>query len=281
MIEAMRWTAANYTRANAVSYGFQMAAGSAATFLGRLYEAVPAILPPMAVALAGWAWWRSRGSAAFPKSALPLLAAGLALTLSAWPRWSSLQLIFVSAIPFTLCGIFLNRAFGSRWRPCFYAAMLVCAGVSGAFKAAGAYTNQEFVTRAGFMSGSSEDVEFLEPFERRISTGDTLFVFPYLPALYTLLDARNPTRYSFLQPGMMTAEDERRAIAELDAGRPRWVVLADILPQTVLAFWPGSDPARIPMRAMHEYIQAHYRQVEQVNGKWGAMSILERSAVPQ
>jgi hypothetical protein len=126
------------------------------------------------------------------------------------------------------------------------------------------------------MHGTPEDAEFLEPFERRIQPGDSLFVFPYLPGLYPLLDAHNPTRYLYLQPGMMTAGDERQAIAEVEAGRPRWVVLADISRETVLAAWPRSDPSRIAMEAMHQYLRTHYREVEQINGKWGAMKILER-----
>jgi hypothetical protein len=54
------------------------------------------------------------------------------------------------------------------------------------------------------------------------------------------------------------------------------VVLADIPREGILAAWPRSDPSRIPMEAMHRYLRTHYREVEQVNGKWGAMKILER-----
>ena len=30
------------------------------------------------------------------------------------------------------------------------------------------------------------------------------------------------------------------------------------------------------LEAMHLYLRTHYREVEQVNGKWGVMEILER-----
>jgi hypothetical protein len=91
-----------------------------------------------------------------------------------------------------------------------------------------------------------------------------------------LLDAHNPTRYLYLQPGMMTAGDEREAIAEVEAGRPRWVVMEELPRESILEVWPRSEPSRIPMEAMHRYLRTHYREVEQVNGKWGAMNILER-----
>jgi hypothetical protein len=35
------------------------------------------------------------------------------------------------------------------------------------------------------------------------------------------------------------------------------------------------------MEAMHLYLRAHYREVEQVNGKWGVIEILERTGAAQ
>jgi 4-amino-4-deoxy-L-arabinose transferase-like glycosyltransferase len=278
MIAAMRWTAANYTQANELPYGaVNLAAGAPGLFRKALYafEALPAIVPAMA--LLGWAWrlWRRRDRAEILVVA-PLLGVVIGLVLSAWPRWSSAQLLFVSAIPFALCGILLHRTIPPHWRSSLYSAILLIAAVSGVQKAVAVSGRTEFSTRAGWLRGTPEDAEYLEPFERRIQPGDSLFVFPYLPILYPLLDGRNPTRFLYLQPGMMTAEDERQAIAEVDAGRPRWVVMADLSAATVLNAWPGSDPARIPMEAMHGYLRSHYRTVDRVDGKWGPMTILER-----
>jgi hypothetical protein len=287
MIEAMRWTAANYTQANALPYGGLSSVSSAARaassglwqqaarLAASAFESLSAVLP--VAALAGWAWRLSRRrEAAETRAIVPLLAVTLALVVSAWPRWSSMQLLFVAAVPFTLCGILLHRSMDARRRPAIYAVFLLLAAISGFQKTAAAFDYSGFSTRAGFLRGTPEDVEFLEPFERRIQPGDSLFVFPYLPALYPLLDAHNPTRYLYLQPGMMTAGDERQAIAEVEAGRPRWVVMAEVPRETILAAWPRSDPSRIPMEAMHLYLRTHYREVEQVNGKWGSMQILER-----
>jgi hypothetical protein len=287
MIEAMRWTTANYTQANALPYGALSFASSAMQAAGAgllrqavslatsTFELLPAILP--VAALAGWAWrlWRRR-KAGETRAMAPLLAVTLALVISAWPRWSSIQLLFVAAIPFTLCGLLLHRSMGPRWRPGVYAACLLIATFSIFQKTAAAFDYTGFQTRAGFLRGTPEDADYLEPLERRIHAGDSLFVFPYLPALYPLLDGHNPTRYLFLQPGMMTAGDERQAIAEVEAGHPRWVVMVEIPRETILKAWPGSDPSRIPMEAMHLYLRTHYREVERVEGKWGPLTILER-----
>jgi hypothetical protein len=286
MIEAMRWTAANYTQANALPFGvmgFDSSAAPAAAsglwphaarLAASAFQSLTAVLP--VAALAGWAWrlWKRR-EAAETRAILPLLAVTLALVLSAWPRWSSVQLLFVAAVPFTLCGILLRRSVDARRLRPLYAAFLLLAAIAGFQKTAAAFDYDGFATRAGLMRGTPGDVEFLEPFERRIQPGDSLFVFPYLPALYPLLDAHNPTRYLYMQPGMMTAGDERQAIAEVQAARPRWVVIADIQREIVLATWPGSDPSRIAMEAMHLYLRTHYREIEQVRGKWGSMEILE------
>lgn len=288
MIDAMRWTAANYTQANVLPYGtLGFSSGGEATggllhqasrLAASAYEALPAILP--VAALAGWAWrlWR-RSEAAETRMVAPLLAVTVALALSAWPRWSSIQLLFVAAVPFTLCGVLLHRSIDSGRRPGLYMAFLLLAAISGFQKTAAAFDYTGFSTRAGFLRGTAEDAEFLEPLEQRIQPGDSLFVFPYLPALYPLLDAHNPTRYLYLQPGMMTPADEREAITEVETARPRWVVLAEITRGTILAAWPGSDPSRIAMDAMHVYLRTHYREIEQFSGKWGALEILERTGV--
>ena len=44
--------------------------------------------------------------------------------------------------------------------------------------------------------------------EQRIPEGENVFVLPYLPVIDYLLKTRNPTSYSWLQPGMMSHEDE-------------------------------------------------------------------------
>src|ERR1039458_4187609 len=64
MVQALRWTAANYTQANALPYGYLGSAPGAAAAAGLLrlavrlaawaFESLPAVLP--VAALAGWAW---------------------------------------------------------------------------------------------------------------------------------------------------------------------------------------------------------------------------------
>jgi hypothetical protein len=134
------------------------------------------------------------------------------------------------------------------------------------------YSSRE--TRVGTLRTPLDQSEFLDGLERWIQPGDTLFSFPYLPSAYYFLNAQNPSRYSFLQPGMMTAEDERRAIGELAAAPPRWVLYEYVPTEAVLAVWPRSDLARIPMSAIHAYLAANYSQVDTLAGTLGRFEVM-------
>jgi hypothetical protein len=89
-----------------------------------------------------------------------------------------------------------------------------------------------------------------------------MFAFPYEPAALFLGAGRNPTRYSFLQPGMMTAADERAALQDLEAKPPLWVYYSDVPPKAYLRIWPSSDPRRLRMPHIEQFIAERYREVD-------------------
>jgi hypothetical protein len=285
MIQSLRWTGANYTAANRVFYGSIWLGAEAAslrvngwdyivTSLGML---APAVLPPAAVA--GWAWFL-RGNRADAAEIAPLLAAAAALVLSAWPRWTASALLHTMALAWFLSALLLYRLTTQRQR--FWVggiALLISAG-SVAPKVIAPLDYWPRETRVGTLRDPGGEGEFLDRLEHWIQPGDSLFSFPYAPSVYYFLNARNPTRYSFLQPGMMTGEDERRAVAELEAAPPRWVIYEKYPARVVPAIWPGSDPALIPMLAMNTYIAEHYRPVEDVAGPWSRVVVMERRPQP-
>src|SRR6202035_2381868 len=47
-----------------------------------------------------------------------------------------------------------------------------------------------------------------------VHPGQTLFVYPYSPIQYFITQARNPTRFSYLAPGMMTGQEEAEVLAQ-------------------------------------------------------------------
>jgi hypothetical protein len=287
MIQSMRWTAANYTAPNRVFYGsiWLGAESPGLHFLGWSYllssipALVPAILPPAAVL--GWAWFfRRRESRQEAMEILPLAAAAVALVLSAWPRWTSDTLLHTMALSWFLCALRLYRLPWPRLRYWFCGVVLVAASSALAAKSIAALDYWPRQTRAGMLRSAGDESEFLAELEHWVEPGDSLFSYPYMASLYYFLNARNPTRYTFLQPGMMTRQDELRAVEELQASPPRWVIYENYPPQAVLSIWPGSDPALIPMSAMNSYLSAHYRAVEAVTGPWGHVVVMEQTPLP-
>ncbi|MGA3015620.1 MAG: hypothetical protein ABSF62_00780 [Bryobacteraceae bacterium] len=286
MIQSMQWAGANYTAPNRMPYGSIVWDGAKAAGLGTMgwsyiltsiYALVPAILPP--TALLGWAWHlrgsRNRGEAA---EMLPLLAAVVALVFSAWPRWTSNALLYTVALSWFLCALLFYRLTAPRQRFWLCGAVLLASVGSLAAKSMAPLDFLPLETRVGTLRAPADESEFLAALERWIQPGDSLFSFPYLASVYYFLNARNPTRYTFLQPGMMTPEDERRALAELAAAPPRWVIYESWPPQAALKMWPGSNPARIPMDAMNAYLREHYQPVETVTGPWGRVVVMEPTA---
>src|SRR5207248_793921 len=86
----------------------------------------------------------------------------------------------------------------------------------------------------------------------------------------------NPSRFSFLQAGLMTTADELAAIQDLQAKPPRWVAYWDVPPERYLLTSPSADPARLRFPAMEEYLKANYHEVEARKHWHGPYSVLER-----
>jgi len=119
------------------------------------------------------------------------------------------------------------------------------------------------VTSVGSVHGKSSDLDVLATIQARVKPSDTLFVFPYRPLLYFVTGAHNPTRYSFLQPGMFSDQDESEALNELRAHPPRWVFYTQVPPEAYLRIWPGSDPRRLQMAGIEDFLRENYEGTEQ------------------
>lgn len=282
-LETLRWVPENYFPANRVRYGVLMAAIPVRSLMGIPaalaqfgYLMLPALLPPLV--LAGWMlyWWRRPNARAQSGDLMFLMAAACALVFATWPRWTVEQLHFALAPVFVLAGLLLHRTLPETFRRNFYILILCLTAWAAVNRSLSGLNYGTLTTRAGAMRGDRGDDEYMQGFERHIARGESLFVYPYAPSLYFLLDGRNPTRYSFLQPGMMTRADEQHALAELKARPPQWVVLSEIPAEAVMRVWPGSDPERIPMQALRQYLKDKYLAMDIVQGKWGSAILMKR-----
>jgi hypothetical protein len=131
----------------------------------------------------------------------------------------------------------------------------------GTLSLAGTGPREAVETPVGKLRASPDDARQLRTCLGHVRPGETLFVFPYQAMWYFLSGARNPTGYAFLQPGMMSREDERAAADQLKANPPAYMLYADLPPEFYLRTWPSSNPAKLRMPAIEEFIHDHYAAV--------------------
>jgi hypothetical protein len=132
----------------------------------------------------------------------------------------------------------------------------------------------------GAIRAPREDAAFLDNLQREIPRGSSLFVFPYLPIASFLTLSQNPTRYSYLQPGMMSHQDEAAALAELRGNPPARVLYFDLGPKELLEIWPASDPAGLRFHSLEAYLASNYHKVGVIPTAKRRFDILEPNEQP-
>ncbi len=248
LVHSLLWDAGNYSAANRLSWGaltmaFQSFRGP--DLVHYVDSILPAILPPVAILLGVMA-----------KARRLLLSAALAALAACYPRFGAAQLLFASAFFWVLAVASIPR----RAQPWVAAAALLLA--AGATAVGWPRENLKRIeTPVGTLQVSRLHFLTLNDLLAATHPGDRAFVYPYLPALYFALDLRNPTRYAWLQPGMMADADVRSAIASLKSNPPRWVIWHDFTQGYILKNWPNSDRTRLRFPEMETYLQASYHVV--------------------
>ena len=263
MIRGLGWTASNYTIANHTFYGW-ISGGYPHLFQGTstpeavvtafvlVFITLPATLPLISSI---WLWKRP------PLKIVTLLATGAALLLSSYPRWDLIHLNYVAALFYVLTAALIGKF---RFRKFLVIPVMVVAVCSIEIAARQRWAEPSRATELGMVHGPAADLHAMAMLEGHIRPADTLFVFPYRPIFYFLTLTRNPTRYSFMQPGMFPESDAKLALEELETEPPHWMVFMDIPDSEFLRIWPGSDPNRMRMPGIESFIHRRYRKVDQV-----------------
>ncbi|HSP67161.1 MAG TPA: hypothetical protein VLN48_05510, partial [Bryobacteraceae bacterium] len=203
-----------------------------------------------------------------------LLALGAALIFSTYPRWDVNHLTWVSAPFYALTAVWVAGWSFRKAAALRKAMALIVLFAGGSCLAVTIYSRLHETTRVtnlGSIHGHPADLDLLATIQARVTSADTLFVFPYRPLLYFVTDARNPTQYSFLQPGMFPDQDEAEALRQLNAHPPRWVFYSRVSPETYLLLWPNSDPRRLQMPRIETFLRQNYEERQQ----WGDLQLLE------
>jgi hypothetical protein len=279
----MAWSASNYSGANRVWYG-AVNGGYAALFadcpapelpvraLVVACLALPALLPLWTTS--GLLWRIRRDDVSAVETVL-LLSCQAALVAASYPRWDLSHLLQVSSISYALTA-WLLAGFRHRaparipgWAGACFAAFFLTATV---------LSRLDLVpvrTRAGNLLAARADLALVRAVEAGTTAGEPIFVYPYMPLIYLLSGGRNPTAYSFLQPGMMTEADEKAALAALERDRPARIVYSDIPAKSYLWLFPSSDPSRLRMAALEDFIERRYECVASVRNAGTTYRILK------
>jgi hypothetical protein len=290
MFDRLVWASRQYSVANRVPYGYypfgfentRVATGTVHKILawvGDVRLMIPVVLIPAAIALGFVQVARRRWSG--PAALLVWLALGMFLTT--WPRWDVNLLIGVTPPCYVLLAIWCEELLQSADRIAVRACVLATYAVAmslSAFYAIRLFSIVDsfsyFPTRVGLLRNVEADSDAYAALEERIPESSSLFVFPYMPSMGFMLRTRNPTSYSYLQPGMMSREDEAAALRELEA-RPPQFILRQYLPYNqILAVWPNSNRSEMTFPSIEDFIARRYAPVEDVKSEHFALRLFER-----
>jgi hypothetical protein len=114
-----------------------------------------------------------------------------------------------------------------------------------------------------------------------VHPGDSLFVYPYMPVQYFVTQARNPTRYSYLMPGMMTRSQEIEALGELEARPPEWLMYMQLSREEMMRVFPNGSGLDLGFTELESWMQQNYRPVEGPAISVGGYRLWQRVPSPE
>jgi hypothetical protein len=223
--------------------------------------ALPAILPPVAILLGGFVW--RQGKAGEQRDVLALLLpAAAALAITAFPRADVMHLAFIAALPYALLGMALARLLPAR--PAAWLAMgsLILAAMFASNYVRGWRETTPIASATGILRVPVEQASDMRQLIQEVRPGASLFVYPYMPVEYFLTQARNPTRYSYMMPGMMTRIQESEALRQLQAEPPEWLLFMQPSPKEFLRVFPNGGSLNWHFAELEAWMQRNYRPVE-------------------
>jgi hypothetical protein len=263
MLRTLGWDASNYAGANRIGYGalagtFQSFWRPGATLTAIVHfsdSVLPVLLPPLALAGCALAFSRSNPSA---RKFLGLLTVvSVSSLLACYPRFGAAQLLFGNAFFWALCTCALACLLPRRAHSWLAVGAFLIAGVE-LFAGWPQEPLKPIETPAGILKVSRRQYVQLNDLLTAIKHDESLFVYPYLPSLYFVLGANNPTRYAWLQPGMMGTSDVQTALTELKMRPPHWIVWHDFTEAFILKNWPSSDRSKLRFPEMEQFFATNY-----------------------
>lgn len=270
----MLWLKQNYTAVNSMPYGsfiggyrrlLEGPGGLDAVLRGLfvLCFALPAILPPLGIALWGLLKLRKDPECTNrpPEIAL-LVLASIAFVLSTFPRADIMHLAFISAIPYALVAAGFARLLSLRAGAILAFSVIPFALLFSVNDFAGSLSAKTVSTPIGRIRTAPSLAPEIRNLVATVHPGEELFVYPYMPVHYFITQAKNPTRFAFLAPGMMTSTEEHASLAELSAHPPQWLLYMQLSREEFLRVFPNATSLNPHFEAIEAWFNAHYKLVD-------------------
>lgn len=268
-LHQIAWLRHNYSAVNVMPYGAVIGGynrllegASGVEWIVRAVLAaciaLPAVVPLSAALL--WSIVRFRldlDCEERPAVVFLLLTMG-GMVFTAFPRADVMHLAFVLPLPLVLTAAAIARLLPERASASL---AFITAGLAAVFSLnymAGWRNSSRLRTPVGVVRVSNGERRSLLALLDTVHPGGTLFVHPYMPLDYFITQAKNPTRFSFLAPGMMTAAEESVALAELQANPPDRILLMPLSREEFLRVFPHATSLPPKFETLERWIGEHY-----------------------
>jgi len=292
----MAWLRQHYSGANVLPYG-SIIGGYRALFEGShggldiavrlvlvVCVALPAILPPAAILLGGLMLWRGLGREETREQRdvlILLLPAVAALVMTTFPRSDVMHLAFVAALPYVLVAAGLASLLPARFASWLSLGAIMLATVFASNLVRGWRGSSPVASPAGILQVARDQAPDVQRLMQQVRPGDSLFVYPYSPVQYVLTQAHNPTRYGYLQPGMMTREQGAEALAQLQLRPPEWLLYLQLSREDLLRVFPNGAGLDWRFEDLESWMERNYRPVESPSVNVGGYRLWRRTPAPE
>lgn len=286
----MVWLQKNYSAVNVMPYG-SVLGGYPALFAGAhgfsdlalrailvMCIALPAILPVVAVIGSAVALKRRALDSGRRHAMELLLLVTAALVFTVFPRADVMHLAFIAALPYVLAGVAAAWLMPARAAFPVGAFMIVLASLFAANDVNGWRMTRTIASPVGRVRAGIDQAGDLEKLFAAVHPGASLYVYPYLPVAYFLTQARNPTRYAYLNPGMMTHANELAVLGQLQADPPEWLLYMKLSREEFLRVFPHGEGLDWRFETLEDWLDRNYAPSEKPAVSVGGYQLWRRIA---
>ena len=262
----------NYAEPNATPYGYlgggwlnllDLKDPNLAGLLVRVPIVLCLALPALApiVALAGWIWWTRGADRDLPvpkQTAWYLIACQFAMLAYSLPRIDVSHLAYTSSFSVALATVWMTWRLPRKVIPAV-ALFFIFWSLAFVYQRVHIETGaQRFDTPAGPVMVASAHQPDIKTLLANVHPGDTMFAYPFMPTFGFLTQARNPTSFMFIQPGMMKDPEEQALLADLQRTRPSWILWFRSTREQFLQAFPGAAGLAYHYPHTEAWIEVNY-----------------------